>query len=96
MPNAHTKVKTRAARPTLSVLKESLKRQTLLVLSDQARAAAGQCALLPEVHQRLQTYELARRLAQARALIAPGYEPRGARLAQVLGLDEPRRVAKSA
>jgi hypothetical protein len=49
------------------VLKESLKRQTLLVLSDEARAP-----------------------------IAPGYEPRSARLAQVLGLDEPRRVAKSA
>ena len=48
MPNANTKVKTRAARPTLSVLKESLKRQTFLVLSDEARAAAGQGALLPK------------------------------------------------
>jgi hypothetical protein len=96
MPNANTKVKTRAARPTLSVLKKSLKPQTLLALSDEARAAAGQGALLPEAHQRLQAYELACRLAQARAPIAPGHEPRFARLAQVLGLDEPRRVAKSA
>ena len=67
MPNANTKVKIRAARPTLSVLKESLKRQIFLVLSDQARAR-----------------------------MAPGHEPRFAHLAQVHGLDEPRRVAKSA
>ena len=96
MPNAKTKVKTRAARPTLSVLKESLKRHTFPVLSDQARAAAGQGALLPEAHRHLQAYELTCRLAQARARMAPGHEPRFAHLAQVLGLDEPRRVAKSA
>ena len=96
MPNANTKVKTRAARPTLSVLKESLKRQTLLVVSDQARAAAGQRALLPEAHQRLRAYEPAHRLAQARGRITPAHEARFLRLAQVLGLDEPRHEAKSA
>jgi hypothetical protein len=64
MPNANTKAKTRAARPTLSVPKESLKRQTFLLLSDQARTP-----------------------------MAPGHEPRFARWAQVLCLDEPRREA---
>ena len=78
MPNAKTKVKTRAARPTLSVLKESLKRHTFPVRSDEARAAAGQGALLPEAQRCRQAYERARRLAPT------------------LGLDAPRREAKSA
>jgi hypothetical protein len=85
-----------AARPTLAQLKEALKRQTFLVLLDEERAAVGLGALLPEMHQRRQAYELARRLAQARGTIGPAHEARFARLAQVLGLDLPLREAKSA
>lgn len=88
MPNAKTRVTTRAARPTRSVQGQSLKRQTFRVLSDAARAATGRFARLPEAHPR--------RLAQARAPLAPAHEARFARLAQVQGLDLPRRGAKSA
>ena len=85
-----------ATRPTLAALKDSLKRQTFLVLLNEARAAAGLATLLPEMHQRRQAYELARRLASTRGVIGRAHEARFARLARALGLDTPLREAKSA
>jgi hypothetical protein len=85
-----------ATRPSLVALRDSLKRQTFLVLLNEARAADGLAALLPELHQRRQAYELARRLARTRGVIGPAHEARFARLAQALGLDTPLREAKSA
>jgi pimeloyl-ACP methyl ester carboxylesterase len=78
-----------ATRPTLAQLKQSLKRQSFLILVDEARAAAGLTALLPTLHERRQAYELARRLARTRGSIAPAHEARFAHLAHVLGLDKP-------
>ena len=85
-----------ATRPTLVALKDSLKRQTFLVLLNETRAADGLAALLPEMHQRRQAYELARRLARTRGVIGPAHEARFLRLAHALGLDTPLREAKSA
>src|SRR5208282_4896534 len=76
-----------SARPTLPQLKESLKRQTFLVLLDEDRAVQGLTALLPELHQRRQAYELARRMAQTRGAIAPEHDARFESVARVLGLD---------
>jgi len=84
-----------SARPTLPQLKESLKRQTFLVLLDEDRAVQGLTALLPELHQRRQAYELARRMAQTRGAIAPEHDARFESVARVLGLDA-RPVARSA
>lgn len=68
-------------------LKEIIKRQTFLVRMDENRALASLPALLPELHQRHQALELARRLLALSGPISTEKEERLSRLTQVLGLD---------
>jgi len=82
--------------PSLNAVKAAIKRQAFVLAMDEERAIAALPKLVTEMDERRRGYQGARIVVSARGTPTAYQEERFRRVAQVLGLDKPARVRKSA
>ena len=83
-------------RPSGEALRQTVKRQTFVVLLDEERAIAALPKLLPEAQQRRHAVDAARRVLRARGELSPENDRRLQRVEQILGVQAQGQELKSA
>lgn len=74
------------SRPTLAQMKEAVKRQSFVLLLDAEQAVNALPKLLPEMKQRQQALQIARKVATARGRLSGQQEARFRTLEEILGV----------